>query len=130
MTATTDESASPVYGRGHWWNIKLGDRWGDVASDDLTLDEVERLETLTEVPWARANPLASLRQAKAWLLVAALHAGATEDEAAGHLAQLNLGGIKGAFQLHTGERVPRLVELVAGEVPPVPPSSAPTSAIG
>ena len=129
MTATTDEATAPMYARGHWWNIKLGDPWGDVASDDLTLDEVERLEALTDVPWARMNPLASLRQAKAWLLVAALHAGATEDEAAGHLATLNLGAIKGSFQLHTGQRPPQLDGLL-DEVPEIPPSSAPTSAIG
>ena len=134
MTITTTEavadSTSAMHG-GHWWNIKLGERWGDVASDSLTLDEVERLESLTDTPWARLNPLASLRQAKAWLLVALLHAGATEDEAAGHLAALNLGGIKGAFQLHTGRRTPLLAEVLADDgVPPVPPSSAPTSAIG
>jgi hypothetical protein len=117
-----DDGATPTYGRGHWWNVKLGEPWGDVCSDDLTLDEVERLERLTDVPWARANPLASLKQAKAWLLVALLHAGATEDEAAGHLATLNLGKIKGAFQLHVGDRPQQLVELLADEVPPVPPT--------
>ena len=129
MTATAGDTAAPMYARGHWWNIKLGEPWGDVVSDDLTLDEVARIEDLTEIPWAKMNPLGSLRQAKAWLLVAALHAGATEDEAAGHLAQLNLGAIKGAFQLHAGERPPRLGELLDG-VPAVPPSSVPTSASG
>lgn len=125
MTITTAEPietdpASTTHA-GHWWNVNTG-RWGKVASDDFTLDEVERLERLTDVPWSRGNPLASLRQAKAWLLVAALHAGATEDEAAGHLASLNLGAIKGAFQLHTSARVPRLDELLDDEVPPVPPT--------
>lgn len=123
------DTVAPLFARGHWWNIKLGPPWGDVASDDLTLDEVERLERLTEVAWARMNPLASLRQAKAWLLVSLLHAGATEDEAAGHLEQLNLGGIKGSFQLHASERPPRLDGLLDEEVP-VPPSSASTSANG
>lgn len=118
-----------MYARGHWWQIRLGEPWGDVVSDDLTLDEVARLETLTDIAWARMNPLAGLRQAKAWLLVAALHAGATEDEAAALLAGLNLGGIKGAFQLHMGERPVRLDELL-DEVPSIPPSSAPTSANG
>jgi hypothetical protein len=125
MTATAGDTTAPMYARGHWWNIKLGEPWGDVVSDDLTLDEVARIESLTDIPWAQMNPLGSLRQAKAWLLVAALHAGATEDEAAGHLAQLNLGAIKGAFQLHAGER-PRLLD----EVPTVPPSSVPTSVNG
>lgn len=129
MTAATGDTAAPIYARGHWWNIKLGEPWGEVMSDDLTLDEVERIERLTDIPWAKMNPLGSLRQAKAWLLVALLHAGATEDEAAGHLARLNLGGIKGAFQLHAGERPPRLDDLLA-VVPPVPPSSAPTSVNG
>jgi len=115
---------------GHWWNIKLGER-GDVASDDLTLDEVERLERLTDTPWALLNPLASLRQAKAWLLVAYMHTGATVDEAEAHLNGLNLGGIKGAFQLHTDAERSRRLELVATEgVEPVPPSSASTSEIG
>lgn len=132
ITTSTEAAADPTSAMhgGYWWNIKLGSRWGDVASDDLTLDEVERLEALTDLPWARLNPLASLRQAKAWLLVATLHAGATEDEAAGHLASLNLGAIKGAFQLHAGKRLEQLVGLVDDEVPPVPPSEVPTSAIG
>jgi hypothetical protein len=119
--SAVEDASAPMYARGHWWNVKLGGRWGEVASDDLTLDEVERLETLTDVPWARMNPLASLKQAKAWLLVALLHAGATEEEAAGHLAQLNLGAIKGAFQLHAGSRPAGLHELL-GEVPEVPPT--------
>jgi hypothetical protein len=123
------EAAAPAYARGVWWNIKLGEPWGDVASDALTLEEVERLEAITDVPWARLNPLASMRQAKAWLLVAAMHAGATEAEAAGHLASLNLGAIKGSFQLHGGDR-PGVLAGVIGAVPPVPPSSAPTSATG
>lgn len=116
-----------MHTRGHWWSIDTGP-WGKVASDDLTLDEVEQLEEITGVPWATMNPLASLKQAKAWLLVSSLHAGATEAEATDRLAELNLGGIKGAFQLHTGTR-PATLHAV-GEVPPAPPTSAPTSAIG
>jgi hypothetical protein len=108
---------------GVWWNINTG-RWGKVASDELTLDEVERIETITDVAWAIGNPLASLRQAKAWLMVAAMHAGATEAEATalvtpGQPGALNLGGIKGAFQLHGGSAP---LSLVDDEVPPVPPT--------
>ena len=119
---------------GHWWTIDTG-RWGVVVSDDLTLDEVERIENVTEVAWAVANPLASVRQAKAWLMVAAMHAGAPEDEAIalvtpGAPGALALGGIKGAFQLRTGD-APRLAVVGdESEVPPVPPTSAPTSAVG
>jgi hypothetical protein len=69
-----------------------------------------------------------VRQAKAWLLVAAMHAGATEDEATAHLASLNLRDIKGAFQLHAGTAPLTLVD--DEYVPPVPPSSVPTSANG
>lgn len=125
--ATTDPATSIATSSGVWWNIKLGAR-GDVASDHLTLDEIERIETVTGVPWAVGNPLASVRQAKAWLLVAAMHKGMSEEEATAHLASLNLGGIKGAFQLHSGSAP---LELVDDEfVPPVPPTSAPTSANG
>lgn len=128
MTSTETEPATTITTRaGVWWNINTGPR-GKVASDDLTLDEVERIETLTDVPWAVGNPLASLRQAKAWLLVALMHAGATEAEATAHLAGLNLGGIKGAFQLHSGTAPLKLVDDEF--VPPVPPTSAPTSASG
>jgi hypothetical protein len=127
-------SATPVPTmRGHYWRVHLPEPWQPVNSDDLTLDEVERLETITDVAWAIANPLASLRQAKGWLMVAAMHAGATEAEATG-LVQgpdaLTLGGIKAAFQLHETPVGQRKLALVDNEVPPVPPSSAPTSAIG
>jgi hypothetical protein len=125
--ATSDPATTITTSSGVWWNIKLGVR-GDVASDDLTLDEIERLEKITEVPWAIGNPLASLRQAKAWLLVATMHAGASEEEATEHLAGLNLRDIKGAFQLHSGTAPLRLVD--DEYVPPVPPSSAPTSVNG
>lgn len=128
MTAAGPRAAITTHG-GIWWNVNLGER-GFVASDDLTLDEVERIETLTDVPWAVANPLGSLRQAKAWLLVCSLHAGATEDEAVTFLASLNLGAIKGAFQLHGGNAPAPLHLASSAEVPAVPPTSAPTSPVG
>lgn len=119
-SAQTDPATTITTSAGVWWNIKTGPGWGDVASDDLTLDEIERIEKLTDVPWAIGNPLASLRQAKAWFLVALMHAGASEDEATTHLAALNLRDIKGAFQLHSGTAP---LKLVTDEyVPPVPPS--------
>lgn len=124
---SAQQPATMTTSAGVWWNIKLG-AWGEVASDDLTLDEIERIETITEVPWAIGNPLASLKQAKAWFLVALMHAGASEDEATTHLAALNLRDIKGAYQLHAGTAP---IKLVDDEfVPPVPPISAPTSANG
>jgi len=122
-----------MYSRGHWWNIKLPPPWGDVCSDDLTLDEVERLEALTDVPWSLSNPLASLKQAKAWLIVSALHAGASEADAVGLVegpTRLNLAGIKGVFQLHDDSEPRRGLKLADEGVPEIPPSSAPTSAIG
>jgi len=137
MTATTARptSAPITTPGGVWWNIKLPPPWPAVASDHLTLDEVERIETITGIPWAVANPLGSLKVAKAYLMVAAMHAGATEEEATalvtpGQPGALNLGGIKGAFQLHTGTAPDVIPELDDDEVPLVPPPSAPTSAIG
>lgn len=119
MTSAQPATATAT-SAGLWWNIKTGTR-GDVASDDLTLDEIERIETLTDVPWAVGNPLASLKQAKAWYLVALLHAGATEDEATARLASLSLRDIKGAYQLHAGSAPLRLVDPDE-DLAPVPPS--------
>lgn len=114
---------SPMHVADHYWRIHLPEPWPVVESDDLTLDEVDAIEQLTGVPWAVMNPLAALKQAKAWLLVAARHAGATVDEAAAMLEQLNLRGIKSAFQLHTRD-ADLLVFPPADddEVPPVPPT--------
>jgi len=128
MTSAAPTERATGTSLGVWWNVKLG-RAGEVASDSLTLDEVERIETITDTPWSVANPLASMRQAKGWLLVAAMHIGMTEDEAVVHLASLNLGDIKGAFQLHAGD-APTLGLVDDEFVPPVPPSSVPTSANG
>jgi len=133
MTAATNAPITTP--GGVWWDIKLPRPWPAVPSDHLTLDEVERIEEITEVPWAVGNPLASLRQAKAWLMVAAMHAGASEEQATalvtpGAPGALSLGGIKGAFQLHAGTAPDPLPELDDAEVPPVPPTSARTSAGG
>jgi hypothetical protein len=123
-------TSAPMYARGHYWRVHLPDG-RTVDSDDFTLDDVERIETLTDVAWATMNPLASLKQAKAFLLVAALHAGATEQQATELLAGLNLRGIKGAFQLHSGD-AGHLRDVLGDtgggtdsdvdELPPVPPS--------
>jgi len=111
--------------RGHHWLITLPGL-PTVASDHLTLDEVELLENVSGVAWSNVNPLRTLKNAKAWALVAAMHAGDTEEQATERLAGLNLGGIKGAFQLELGD-APAPLE---GDVEQDPPPSAPTSAAG
>lgn len=78
------------------WIVRLG---GETYSSlDLTLNEIESLETISGQPWALINPLASIRSAKAYLAIFAIREGQAEDVVAKNLESLTLREIHGAFE--------------------------------
>lgn len=108
------------------WIVTL-EGYPEVSTNDLTLDEVEIVERVCEVPYSLLNPLSSVKIAKALFVVLAMRAGEAEDAAIKRLGKLSLKALHGAFRFDPGEQGPP--PAVPDEVPD-PPSSAPTSAIG
>lgn len=108
------------------WRIEF-EGLPSVTTDELTLDEVEIVERVGGVPWVNINPRASLRVAKALLVVMAIRAGESEDAAFKRLSKLNLKQIKRAFIFVEGDMGDRPVD---GQEAAGPPSLAPTSPAG
>ena len=107
------------------WRVEFEGR--TVTTDELTLDEIELVERVSGTPWVNINPRASLKCAKALLIVMAIRAGEAEDAAFRRLSKLNLKAIKRAFVFvegDDGDRPPAAAEAAD------PPSLAPTSATG
>ena len=70
----------------------------DVDSDSLTLDQVARLEKLAGQPWSLCNPYKSVPAARAFLVVALVRSGGTDEQAEQLLTNLTLRQIKNAFE--------------------------------
>ena len=107
------------------WRVEF-DGYPPVTTDEMTLDEVEMIERVTDTPWVNLNPRASMKVAKAMVVVLAMRAGMAENEAFEQLGSMNLKSIKRTFIFVEGD---------AGDRPPAkadsdPPSLAPTSATG
>ena len=119
-------TATPTLRRERAWIVTL-DEYPPVSTNDLTLDEVELVERVCEVPYSLLNPLASVKVAKALFIVLAIRAGDTEDAAIARMGKLPLRKLHSAFTFDPGTEGPP--PATPGEVAD-PPSSAPTSAIG
>jgi len=75
-------------------------RWRDqtYSSLDLTLDEVEAIEKVSDLPWSLANPLARVAAARAFLAVFLMRDGLNDDQIRDQLNTLRLRDISGAFE--------------------------------
>lgn len=105
------------------WNVTL-DYAGKRASyntDQLTLDEIEDVERVSGTAWALSNPLASIQQAKGYLVVFALRDGMTEDQIEEWFAGMTLGDIKAAFQYDESDLMERFAELTGQADPKAEP---------
>jgi hypothetical protein len=87
------------------------------STDELTLDEVEDIERVSGVAWALSNPLASIKQAKGYLVVFALRDGMTEDEIEEWFDGMKLGDIAGAFEYDDSDLLARFAEITAQSAP-------------
>lgn len=74
-------------------------RWDDVElnSDEFLIEDLESVEKSTGVPWSVCNPFREVKVARAFLAVALLRAGKTENEVADALGRVTLGTLKSAF---------------------------------
>lgn len=106
------------------WSVHI-DGYPVVSTNDLTLDEAAIAEQVSGVPYSMMNPLASVKVAKALLVVLMVRGGVTEDEAIKLASTTPLKKLHNAFRFHVGS-TPATSE---GETTD-PPPSAPTSAIG
>lgn len=114
------------------WIVRF-EGFPEASTTDLTLDEAALAEQVSGVPYTIMNPLASVKVAKA-LLVLALKRAKMRDgvpEAEAETAALKAASsatlevLAGAFEFVPGE-----VDLPAAEGDASPPRSAPTSATG
>jgi len=119
-------TATPTTRRERAWIVHL-DGYAPVSTNDLTLDEVEVVETVSGVPYSLLNPLSSVKIAKALFVVLAMRAGESEDAAIARLGKMPLRALHSSFTFDPGTDGPP--PATPDEVPD-PPSSAPTSAIG
>ena len=74
-------------------------RWDDVemSSDDMLIEDLENVEKSTGSPWSVANPLRDIKVARAFLAVAMLRSGKTEEQVADALGKITLATLKTAF---------------------------------
>lgn len=86
------------------WKIRLPSGV-EFPSDQLTLDECERAETISGTPYTLLNPAARVKDAKALFLVAMLRAGNDELTAVQTLKTLTLADAIDAFTYVPAEGV-------------------------
>jgi hypothetical protein len=110
------------------WRIRLKG-YPDVTTDELTLDDVEIAEKVAGVPWVLLNPLASAKEAKAFLTLTLMRAGVTEDEALKAASKTPLSDLASAFTFEMANRQPATTSII-GKGEADPPSSAATSVTG
>lgn len=110
--------------REHHWLVQVAGL-PSLASDDLTLDEVDLVEQVTGDSWVQLNPFRSVRHAKALMAVVAMRQGDDQEQALKRASTVTLGELKTTFVFVEGTAV-----ADPGEVPADPPNSAPTSATG
>lgn len=78
------------------WTVRW--RGQEYSSLDLTLDEVEAVEKVADLPWSVVNPLARVAAAKAYLAVFLMRDGLNDDEIRAQLGALRLRDIAAAFE--------------------------------
>lgn len=78
------------------------------SSLDLTLDEVEAMENIAGVSWARLNPTTNIAAAKAFLAVFLMRDGVADADLTKQLGEVTLRDLAGAL-------------VWVDDPPPVPP---------
>lgn len=119
--------------RERYWQVEV-EGFPPITTSELTLDEAALAEQVSGVPWVLMNPVASVKVAKALLVIllkrSRVNAGATEqaaeDEAIKVAGSMPVGTLHDAFTFVQGEED----KPQAGHDGTGPPSSAPTSASG
>lgn len=108
----------------HW-------RGESYSSLDLTLDEVEAIENVADMPWSLVNPLAKIAAARAYLGVFLMRDGLDDAAIRAQLGALRLRDIAAAFEYVPDEPdLPRDGEATSGVDPTPEARSSPRSSRG
>jgi len=101
------------------WRVHL-EPHPDITTDDLTLDDIELVEKVCNVPWVLINPLASAKEAKGMLTVLLMRAGVPEDEALKAAGKTPLRKLATAFTYELPDRQPATTPAGDGGEPDPP----------
>lgn len=106
------------------WVVKIDGH--EVDSDDFLLDDLAWIEKRTGSFWSLLNPWKNAEQAKAFIRVALVRSGVSEEDADARCESLTLRDIKGAFDFREDTATPARAEgKGSGPTAPTSPSSSP-----
>jgi hypothetical protein len=77
------------------WIVKIDGN--EASSDDFLLDDLSYVERVAKTPWSLANPYKDITVAKAFLRLALIRSGVSDEDADERLKTLSLGELKTAF---------------------------------
>lgn len=103
------------------WVVQL-DGFPPLTTDDMTLEDVELAERVCNVPWVLLNPLASAKEAKAFLAILLVRSGVPEDEAVKAATKTPMPKLARAFRYELPERKAQPATVTPGEGDDGPPS--------
>ena len=106
------------------WTVKLADGFV-FDSDDMTLDDLGRIEKDTGTPWSILNPWKDMKVAKAFLVVAMQANGAGQDEAYRAVDAMRLRDVKAMFDFRDDDEKPATAS--GGDADPLDRSSRTSS---
>lgn len=105
------------------WVVKIDGH--EVDSDDFLLDDLAWIEKRTGSFWSLLNPWKNAEQAKAFIRVALVRSGVSEEDADARCESLTLRDIKGAFDFREDAAPARAEGKGSGPTAPTSPSSSP-----
>jgi hypothetical protein len=108
------------------WKVRVGDKWEN--TDDLTLDEVEAVESASGVSWGFMNPLRSSQTAKALLAAFLVRDGVSDADARVQVGALKLKTAKHTFRFVEDDDLPDQWEDGLPVVDPKPEAAGPSTA--
>ena len=92
----------------------------EMSSDDLTMEELEAIEDMTGGSWSMLNPVRSVKDAKALLVVAMIRGGADKPDVEKRVRSLTVADIKDAFDWRADDADPLAVVATSTESPSGP----------
>jgi hypothetical protein len=104
------------------WEIKVPDSDFRMTTDDLTVDEIESCEEQTQVPWLLMDP-SNFKVARAYLAVALIRMGLSDDEAVARIKSWHLADLNGVFTLLPPRKTTKPGKAEGAAVPPTSASS-------
>lgn len=107
-----------------WW-VRVADDWR--SCDELTVDEIIAVETVSGQAWAFLSPLTSAPVAKSLLATFLVRDGATDEDAAKTVGALSVGKIRHIFRYREDDDLPDTWEDGLPVVDPKPEAGTGTA---